>query len=195
MIEWLKDIDQIILLAINGWSSPFWDEVMWLLTGKFIWFPLYIFLLILVYRKTKLKTFVLFFIIGIASIGFADFTANYGIKKTVKRYRPSHHLELQNELRFHTYEDGNEYRGGQFGFISGHATNSFAIALFFGLFLKRHYRYALVLLLLWASLISYTRLYLGVHYPSDIIGGIIYGSIISFLGYGLFKKIKRAYLR
>jgi undecaprenyl-diphosphatase len=193
MIEWLKDIDQTILLAINGWNSPFWDNVMWLLTGKLIWFPFYLLLFILVYRKTNIKTFVVFALIGFSTIGIADATANFGIKKTVKRYRPSHHLELQNKLKFHTYEDGNEYRGGQYGFISGHATNSFAIALFFGLFLKRHYRYAFILLLVWASLVAYTRMYLGVHYPSDIIGGMIFGSLISFLGFSLFKKVNSTY--
>lgn len=191
MIEFLKDIDQSLLLAINGWNSPFWDSIMWLLTGKVIWFPFYLFLFVLAYRKMPVKTFVLFTIIGFSTVGFADFTANYGIKKTVQRYRPSHHLELGQQLKFHTFEDGNQYRGGQYGFISGHATNSFVIAVFFGLFLKKHYRYIFSLLIIWALLVCYTRLYLGVHYPSDIIGGMIYGSVIAYLGSWAFHRFSK----
>ena len=191
MIEWLKDIDQAILIAINNWNSGLCDEIMWLLTGKIIWFPFYFFLFILAYRKMPKKSFILFTVMGFATIGFADFTANYGIKKTVQRYRPSHHLELGQNLKLYTFEDGNQYRGGKYGFISGHATNSFVIAVFFGLFLKRHYRYIFGILLFWALLICYTRLYLGVHYPSDIIGGMIYGSTIAVLGHLLFKRLRK----
>ena len=193
MIDWLKEIDSSILLTINGWNSPLWDEIMWFLTGKLTWFPFYLFLLILVYRKTSIKTFILFVVIGASTIGFADYTANKGVKQTVKRYRPSHHKELQKELHFYKIAENNEYRGGQYGFISGHATNSFAIALVFGLFLRRKYRYLFGILLFWAALVSYTRLYLGVHYPSDILGGMLYGSLIGCLGFKLFQKINLVY--
>lgn len=192
-METLKSIDELILLAINGWRSEWMDEVMWIISGKLTWFPLYLGLLILVYFTVKnKKNFIYFIIIGAFTIGAADAIANFGFKHTIKRYRPSHHTELSEKLQFYTHKNGEEYRGGQYGFVSGHATNSFAIAVFFGLFfLKNSKKRLFYLLLLWAAIVSYSRMYLGVHYPSDIIGGAMLGSTIAFLSFHLFMKIKQ----
>lgn len=192
-METLESIDELILLAINGWRSVWMDEVMWIISGKSTWFPLYIALLVLVYfTVTTKRNFLYFFIIGALSIGAADAIANFGFKHTIKRYRPSHHLELSEKLHYYTQENGEEYRGGQYGFVSGHATNSFAIAIFFGLFfLKKSKRWIFFGMLLWAMLISYSRMYLGVHYPSDILGGAILGSMIALLAHTLFMRIRQ----
>lgn len=192
-METLKSIDELILLAINGWRSEWMNEIMWIISGKLTWIPLYIGLLILVYTALKhKKNFIYFFIIGALAIGAADAIANYGFKHTIKRYRPSHHLDLSEKLQFYTHENGEEYRGGQYGFVSGHATNSFAIAVFFGLFFfKIAKKRIFYLLLLWAIIVSYSRMYLGVHYPSDIIAGAILGSTIAFLTHKVFMKIKQ----
>ena len=191
MIDFLKEIDASILIAINSFGNPHLNEIMWFLTNKFTWFPFYLFLFIIVYLKSNLKQFIAFTLIGFITIGLADFTASKGLKNNVKRYRPSHHLELQNQLNFYETKPGEHYKGGQYGFVSGHATNSFAIALFFGLFLKRRFKYALHLLLFWAVLVSYTRLYLGVHYPSDILGGCILGLGISYLCFQFYLKVEK----
>ncbi len=189
-LEALKQFENGVLLAINGWHSPLADQIMWLLTGKLIWFPFYAYLLYLVYKKLTPKEFLLFLVVGLATVGFADMFANYGLKHTIQRYRPSHNLELGPLLRFYEFKPGELYRGGQYGFVSGHSTNSFAIAWFFGLFLKKYYRFAIVGLMLWALVIVYTRLYLGVHYPSDIIGGFIVGTSFAFAGNFFYKKLK-----
>lgn len=167
------------------------DEIMWLISGKLIWFPLYIGLLVLVYFNLKIKkNFIYFFIVGALAIGSADAVANLGFKKTIKRYRPSHHLVLSEKLHFYTFENGEEYRGGQYGFVSGHATNSFAIAVFFGLFFFRNSKRKLFyFMLLWAAVVSYSRMYLGVHYPSDIIGGAMLGSLIAFIAHKVFLRL------
>jgi undecaprenyl-diphosphatase len=189
IIEYLEELDASILLAINSWNHPVVDEIMWFLTGKIVWFPFYAFLLFLVFKNSTPKQFLLFFLVGVATIGFADFIANVGFKHTIQRYRPSHHLIWGELLHYFEHKPGELYKGGQYGFVSGHATNSFAIAWYFGLFLKQFYKRILALLMIWATVIIYTRLYLGVHYPSDIIGGFIVGSIIAFLGNYAFRYI------
>ena len=189
MIDFLKEIDASILLFINGLNASFLDEIMWILTNKFTWFPLYLFLFILVYLNSTKKVFLLFVIIGFATVGLADFTASQGLKKNVQRYRPSHHLELKEQLNFYQKKDGEVYRGGQYGFVSGHAANSFAIAIFFSLFLKRRFKHIFYYLIPWAVLVCYTRLYLGVHYPSDIIGGALLGTVLAVLGFGVFRRV------
>jgi undecaprenyl-diphosphatase len=189
-METLKYWDSLLLKFINGLRHPFLDELMWLISDKLIWFPLYALLIYLVYRQLQdRRMFSLFLAIGLLTVGAADFTATYGFKKQIKRYRPSHHLELSQELQFHTFSDGKQYRGGQYGFVSGHATNSFVIAVFFGLFFYRNGRkIALPLLLFWAFLVSYSRMYLGVHYPSDIIGGTLLGMSFAAVGIYVFRQ-------
>lgn len=191
IIDWIKAIDAELLVLINSWNSPFLDELMWLLTGKLIWFPLYLFLFYLVYKNTSIRIFIAYALIGFALVGLADFIATHGFKYNIARYRPSHNLNLKDLLHFYEIRTGEFYQGGQYGFVSGHATNSTAIALYFGLMLRKYYKHILSLLLLWALIVCYTRMYLGVHYPTDIIGGILLGSILSTLAFTFFKWISK----
>ncbi|PWH85909.1 phosphatase PAP2 family protein [Brumimicrobium oceani] len=188
MIEWLKEIEQTVLIAINSAHSPFLDWLMWWISNTPIWFPFYIFLFVLVYYKYSLKHAVWFTVFGFAAVGFADFTANYGFKHTFMRYRPSHHLTLGEQLRYYEFKPGELYKGGQYGFISGHATNSFVIAVMFIQQLKSKIKFIVPILLFWALLVSYSRMYLGVHYPSDIIGGALWGSGVAFLFHFIYRK-------
>lgn len=164
---------------------------MWLLTGKLIWFPLYIFLFYLVYKKTTIPIFIAYALIGFALVGLADFIATHGFKYNFGRYRPSHNLDIKHLLHYYEIKPGHYYQGGQYGFVSGHATNSTAIALYFAYILKKYYKYILVILLTWVMIVCYTRMYLGVHYPTDIIGGILLGTILSTLAFQLFKWVSK----
>lgn len=189
MIDWIEKIDQELLLFINGMHNPYLDEIMWAISGKLIWFPLYLLLFILVFKKTPLKQSIWFVFFGFAAVGLADFTATFIFKEGIARYRPSHHLVLGDLLHFYEIKPGEYYKGGIHGFVSGHATNSFAIAVMFILRLRKHFKYITILLLAWAIIVSYSRMYLGVHYPTDIIGGAILGSTISFVMYWFYKKV------
>lgn len=189
MIEWLEQIDQQLLVAINGWRSPFWSEVMWTISNKFVWFPLYILLFVLVYVKYSIRAAILFTLFGFAAVGLADFTATYIFKEGVARYRPSHHETLQHLLFFYEMKPGELYKGGQYGFVSGHATNSFVIAVMFSLRLRASFSWIAPILLIWACTVAYSRIYLGVHYPSDIFGGALLGTLIAILIYKLYQLL------
>lgn len=189
-METLEAIDRAIVLAVNGCHSPFWDEFMWIVSGKTTWIPVYLILFFLVYKNSNKKEF-LWFVIGIGlSVGMADLISSQVIKETVERYRPSHHALLTNVLHFHLYENGELYRGGMYGFVSNHATNFGAIATWVYLFFHKRNQYIAWSMILGALLVGYSRLYLGVHYLSDVIGGFMVGTGISVLIFTLIFKRK-----
>jgi len=189
MIEWVEQFDHQLLLFINHAHAPWLDQIMWSISNKFVWFPLYLILFILVYLKYSWKHALIFTLLGFAAVGLADFTATFGIKEVVARYRPSHHPILGPQLHFYEFKPGEWYKGGQYGFVSGHATNSFVIAWMFILQLRHKFKYITPFLLIWAIVVCYSRMYLGVHYPSDIIGGTILGTAIAFLFHWMYRLI------
>jgi len=190
MIEWLEAIDREIVLSVNGCHAAWLDEVMWFISGKLQWIPFYVFLAYLFYRKSNAKFTAYFVLIAIAAVGLSDFTASQIIKDSVQRYRPSHHALLTERLHFYQLSDGEFYKGGQYGFVSSHAANFFAICTFAFLALRQWYSKAWLLLGV-AVLVSFSRLYLGVHYLSDLIGGAIIGSGFAWLlHHFVFLRIK-----
>lgn len=191
MIEWLEHLDQQIILFINGLHNPVLDEIMWYISSKFLWFPFYLFLFVLVYIKFSLRSAILFTLFGFAAVGLADFLATFVFKEMIARYRPSHHLEISQFLNFYEFKPGEYYRGGQYGFVSGHATNSFVIAVMFIQRLRSTYRWITPLLIVWASLVCYSRMHLGVHYLSDIIGGALLGTLIALIVYRIYLKVNQ----
>lgn len=183
MIQFLKEIDHYIIVAINSCNSPFWDEIMWWVSAKITWFPLYIILLYLAYKKLKMNTFLLFIVFVVASVAIADIVSVHLFKDVFLRYRPSHNLLLTDRLHFYEIKHGEWYKGGQYGFVSSHATNYFAIATSVLLVLNSFYPKLKWVLLAIGVLICYSRMYLGVHYLSDIIAGAMLGSLIAYLLY------------
>jgi undecaprenyl-diphosphatase len=141
MIEWLESIDRSIVLAVNGLNSPWLDEVMWVISGKVLWIPLYLFIFYLGIRSFGLAKSLKFLVLTVVCIAVADLISVHFFKNVFERYRPSHHLLLTNKLHFYEQKPGEFYRGGQFGFVSSHAANFFALATFVGLCFRTRYRY------------------------------------------------------
>ena len=175
MIEWLNSIDTQALLALNSLHAPYFDNFMMLFSGKVIWAPMYAALLFVVVRNFRWRQ-VVAVVLGVAlAIAIADQVCASVIRPVVCRLRPSN-LENPISSAVHIV---NGYRGGAYGFPSCHAANSFALAAFMSL-LFANWRLSLTLFG-WAVVNSYSRIYLGVHYPGDLIVGALIGIVAGLL--------------
>ena len=172
----IERLDQQLLLFLNSVNSPFWDQVMYAISGRLIWAPLYLAIIVYLGLKFKRKFLVilLFIIIGIT---LADQISVHLFKNLFQRLRPCHEPALEGLVHLVKGECG-----GMFGFVSSHATNSFYVALLSLLFIRK--RWFTILLVLWASVVGYSRIYLGVHYPGDVICGSMLGALI---GWGIYE--------
>lgn len=195
MIDWLESIDRQIVLTINSWNGPFMDELMWLISGRITWIPLYLLLIYLGIAKLGWRKALLYVGSVVLAVGVTDFVCSGIIKELVQRYRPSHNLFLIDQLHFYRESNGNLYMGGQYGFVSSHAGNFFALAWMTGWILKPYFKWLLLSMFVLAVIISYSRIYLGVHYLSDIIGGFIVGTIVSVIVYRfVYLKLEKNFL-
>lgn len=171
-----EQLDRQIFLFLNSMNSPFWDNVMYAISGKFIWVPLYIAVLVWMAVKYKRKILVIIPFI-ILAVTLADLSSVHLFKNVFHRLRPCHEPSLAGMVHL-----VNGECGGLYGFVSSHASNSFNVALISLMFIRKKW-YA-IFIILWASVIGYSRIYLGVHYPSDVIFGAILGT---FTGWGMYK--------
>ena len=153
---------------------------MWIVSWKYTWLPLYLLFIYLFIKYYKKKSW-LFIIGAIVSVAIADFTSVHLFKEIFQRYRPCHNLELEGMIHL-----VRGYCGGKYGFISSHAANTSAIAVFVLFFMNKKTdgltrQFITFALIFWTILIAYSRIYLGVHYPSDVFAGIIWGAFIALV--------------
>lgn len=184
-IERLLPLERDLFFALNGSDSVVLDNIMWTLSGRFVWIPLFLFIIFILFYKTPRKIGILVTLFLILVFVASDQVSSSLFKPLFERFRPTHHPDFMNQV-----DILNGYRGGRFGFISGHATNSFGLAVFLSLIFK--YRFITIITLFWATLNSYTRIYLGVHFVSDIIGGIIIGSLLAVIIYSLLIVVMKS---
>ena len=194
MLEQLLHMDTEVLLAINGWHAPWADTVMWIISAKTTWIPLYLLLIGLLvwrYRKPaptsvkwlhKVPVCVVMIVAIVAAVGLADFIASGILKQWVARPRPSRVPELEGVLHL-----VNGYKSGRYGFVSSHAANTMACALLFSLIWRN--RIATIGLMLWVVANCYSRMYLGVHYPLDILGGLMVGTVVAIVARWVLKRL------
>ncbi len=183
-IESIKQLDQSLFFFFNGIHNPYWDVIMTLFTQTITWGIFYLTLLYFIIRKYQMKAVVIFIMLALVILIADQFSVF--IKETVQRLRPTHDPDIRHLVH-------NVYRkGGLYGYFSSHATNTFAVAMFTAKLFKNS-RYQ-VFIFFWAAFVSYTRIYLGVHYPFDVLTGVLVGILIGHFIYKLLLVIENHFL-
>jgi len=186
LIEQLINWDKSLLLYLNGMHTNFFDFVMYWISNKFIWIPFYLFLIYLITKNYKWRTIDI--IIGVALlITISDMSSVYLFKEVFHRLRPCQDPEMRPLVHL-----VNDECGGLYSFVSSHAANTFALSFFLIIVLGEKVKYLTLGMIIWASVVSYTRIYLGVHYPLDVLCGAILGIAI---GLGIGKLFMWYYLK
>lgn len=182
-MEELIHFDKQLLLLLNGSDSLFFDSLIMTLTTAQTWIPLYLALFYVVWKANRIPREI-FFIIAAAGLCvlLAGTVDDEIVKPLVARWRPTHDPEIGSLI-----DTVNGYRGGNYGFFSAHAANTFSLAVFFSL-LMRH-RLFVCFMVGWSLTNCYTRLYLGVHYPGDITVGLLWGGFVGWLVYRLYCRV------
>ena len=181
-IDTLLSLDTNLFLLINGFHCAYMDKFMSVFSDKLVWIPFYLAIIFEIYRsKKKESTWIILALI--LCVVLADQISSSIIKEAVHRFRPSRNENLQNLIHI-----VNGYKGGKYGFVSSHAANTIGLALLSSLIFKnRLYSY---IVFIWVGITSYSRIYLGVHYPADVLGGFIVGVFAALLCFGLLKRYK-----
>ncbi|MEP6806505.1 MAG: phosphatase PAP2 family protein [Flavobacterium sp.] len=184
MLEKIQQLDTSLLIYLNGLGSETYDPFWLVVTSQLNWTPLFLLLFYLIYKKLggKQTLYVLLFIAVL--LAFTDQTTNL-FKYTFQRLRPCNNPDINSIIRVVQVRKS-------YSFFSGHAANTMAVATFLYLVLKRHFKY-LGLLFLWPLIFAYSRIYLGLHYPGDILTGYFFGAIFGSLLYLVYRKLKPQY--
>lgn len=184
MLEKIQKLDTELLVYLNGLGSETYDKLWLIITNQWCWTPLFLLLFYLIYKKLGGKQ-TLYLILFIAIlITFTDQVTNL-FKYTFQRLRPCNNPEINTIIRVVQTRKS-------FSFFSGHAANTMAVATFLYFVLRRHFKY-LGFLFLWPLIFAYSRIYLGLHYPGDILTGYFFGALFGSLLYLVYRRLKPQY--
>ncbi|MCG2460762.1 phosphatase PAP2 family protein [Flavobacteriaceae bacterium F89] len=187
MLESIVQHDRELFLFLNNLGNPTWDSFWLVITNKWSSIPLYAVLLFLAYKNLGARKTVILVLTVVVMITVTDQLANF-FKYGVQRLRPCHNPDVYPYMRL-----VKDYCGGQFGYFSAHAANSMAVAFVFTYILREKYRFIGPLLVLWAVLVGYSRIYIGVHYPMDVVTGMFFGLVFGWIFVKLFIFAQQKY--
>lgn len=183
LIQW--DRDAMVLLNMGESHSPFWDNFFWMISDILVWLPvMLLFFYVVVKNKKKEAIYILLSVILVFLL--SDQISASIMKPSIARLRPSKDPAVMDMLSY-----VREYRGGQFGFPSSHAANAFGFTLLSSLLLR--YKPYTIVAFLWAIFCAYSRIYLGVHFPLDILCGTILGLLMGFLSYRVYLYLRKRF--
>lgn len=182
-MQTLSDIDTYLLMLLNGSNSSFLDGVMMVVTNGLTWIPLYVALFLLVIKNNESMAQISIVVGGaIACILLSTILADAIAKPLFERFRPTSDPFIKYAI-----DVVDNYRPGKYGFFSAHASNTFSLALYMSLWVRK--RLFTTAMVLWSVINCYSRIYLGVHYPSDILVGLFIGAIIAIATYAICRYI------
>jgi undecaprenyl-diphosphatase len=183
MLDLLNELDIRLFLFLNGMHSAFFDVLMYWASDRFVWIPLYILMVYFIFRTYKWNGIKMLLLL-IVLIVISDQVSAHVIKTLVHRFRPCHNMFIAAKIHLL-----NNHCGGKYGFVSSHASSSFAFATFVSLLLNSRMPRIKYILAGYALLISYSRIYLGVHYPGDVFCGAMFGALLGYLMYLISLKV------
>lgn len=172
-----------LFIFINSHHNQFWDEIMYIISGTAVWIPLDLYVLYTLYKEFKKKSWI-YILAVLITLAISDKVSTY-FKYLMKTLRPSHEDYLKPII--HLSKSGP---GGLYGYVSSHASNFFSVTMFMCIVLPKKYNWLKVILIISAVFVSYSRIYNGVHYPLDVIRGILLGSSIGLLVALILKQNK-----
>lgn len=187
MFAELSQLDTELFLYLNSLGSTTWDTFWFYFTEKRSHIPLMLFLLVALYYTLGWKKFIVAIVVVAIMATFTDQVTNI-FKNSFKRLRPCNESELLDQIRFIAK------RCGKYGYFSGHSSNSMGIAVLFFNLLKSKFPKGRYFLIIWALMMGYSRIYVGVHYPGDVLSGFIFGAVSGMLFYNLYYKATTKWL-
>lgn len=179
MLDTLLELDRSLLLFFNQGHSLYGDQVMWIYTGKLVWIPLILSMIYVAFRSGGWKEGLWLVVMAGVVVLLCDQFASSVCKPLFERLRPARDPDIASLVTI-----VNGYRGGMYGFFSSHAANAAGIVTFTSLLFRN--RLYTVTAVIWALLTCYSRMYLGVHYPGDIVVGLLWGTFVGWGSYRLY---------